>query len=202
MTTTTVILDVGNVILPFDPLIACWKLEPICSLPANEIKRQIYDAKLEWRFEAGQIDGAEFTRGCEEQLGVSIGEERLRLIWSDMFTENEEMSALVRRLKFNGVPLMLLSNTNEWHWAFAVERYPIISEITPHILSYRVGALKPDPVIYRAAIDSTGDTRHVIFTDDMPHNVDGAIEAGMDAVLFESVERFVRDLRDRGVPVD
>jgi FMN phosphatase YigB (HAD superfamily) len=202
MTTATVILDVGNVILPFDPLIACRKLEPLCGLSAEEIRRRIYDAKLEWRFEAGQITGAEFTEGCEEQLDVNIGEGRLRMIWSDMFTENEEMSALVRRLKSNGVPLMLLSNTNEWHWAFAVAKFPIISEVSPHVLSYRVGALKPDPAIYQAALNLAGNHGPVVFTDDMQHNVDGAIEAGMDAVLFESVERFSRVLRNRGSPID
>jgi len=199
---TTVILDVGNVILPFDPLIACRKLEPLCGLPAEDIRNRIYDAKLEWRFEAGQIDGSEFTQGCEEQLGVEIGEEQLRLIWSDMFTENTEMSTFVRRLQSNGVPLMLLSNTNEWHWARAIEKFPIISEVKLQVLSYRVGVLKPDPAIYREALKEAGDNGSVLFTDDMQHNVAGAIEAGMDAFLFEDVAGFSRDLRDRGIPVD
>ena len=202
MMTTTVILDVGNVILPFDPLIACRKLESLCGLPAEEVRSRIYDAKLERRFEEGKISGSDFTQGCEEQLGAKIGEEQLRLIWSDMFTENTEMSALIRRLQHNGVPVMLLSNTNEWHWAKATEHFPIISEVTPHVLSYRVGVLKPDPAIYKAALNQVIRNGPVIFTDDIEHNVAGAKDAGMDAILFESAAGFSRDLRERGVPVE
>jgi FMN phosphatase YigB (HAD superfamily) len=198
----TVIFDVGNVILPFDPLTACRKLARLCEIPAVEIRDRIYDAKLERRFEEGKIDGGEFTSGVEEELGIRIGEERLREIWSDMFTENTRVVDLVLRLRKNGVSLMLLSNTNEWHWSHVLKEYPIISDITPHILSYRVGVLKPDPIIFRAALNQVDVDGPVIYTDDMQHNVSGANAVGLDGVLFKDVDDLRQALHSRGVPID
>jgi hypothetical protein len=39
----------------------------------------------------------------------------------------------------------------------------------------------------------------VFFTDDRQENVDGALAAGLDAVLFESAEQIAAELRRRGV---
>ncbi len=193
----TVIFDVGNVILPFDPMIACRKLAPLCRLSAEEICRRVYETDLERHFEEGKIDGTAFTRGCREALGLDIKEQVLRAIWADMFVEDTEVSEIVRRVKKHH-PVLLLSNTNPWHWEFAMSRFPIISEVERHILSYQVGCLKPDRRIFKAAAKHVDDVSQAIFIDDWRHNVQAARQFGMQGVVYANARQLGTQLRDFG----
>lgn len=48
------------------------------------------------------------------------------------------------------------------------------------------GILKPDPRAFARALDAVGATAdRVLFVDDLPGNVQGAVEAGLDAVWFD-----------------
>jgi len=194
----TVIFDVGNVILPFDPMIACRRLAPQCRLNAEDICRRIYETNLERRFEEGKIDGAAFAYGCREALGVNLSDQELRAIWVDMFVEDAEVSDIVREVKQRH-PVLLLSNTNEWHWEYVMAKYPIITEIESHILSYQVGCLKPDRRIFEAAARHVDDISQTIFIDDMPHNVEGAQRFGMVGILFESARRLSEQFQQLGI---
>jgi HAD superfamily hydrolase (TIGR01509 family) len=193
----TIIFDLGNVILPFDPLIPCCVLGEIAGRTAEEIRDLIYGNNLEREFEEGKIDGREFTEGVSRVLGIKLDHDWFHALWADMFTENKDTSALIRRLKPHH-PLVLLSNTNEWHWAFAKEKFPIVCEIENVVLSYEIGVLKPHPDIYRAALSLIrhGDTS--VFIDDVEHNVIGARRMGIQGILFQSAAQVETELRQRG----
>jgi FMN phosphatase YigB (HAD superfamily) len=48
-----------------------------------------------------------------------------------------------------------------------------------------VGVAKPDPRIYRIAAERLGvETGDCLFVDDQPNFVEGALAAGMDAVVI------------------
>jgi len=68
------------------------------------------------------------------------------------------------------------------------------------VLSYRVGALKPAPAIYREAI-ARAECRpeECFFTDDIADYVAAAKREGIDAVQFESCEQLERELTARGI---
>ena len=61
----------------------------------------------------------------------------------------------------------------------------LASRIDEPVFSCSVGVAKPDPRIYRIAADRLGvETGDCLFVDDQPNFVDGALAAGMDAVLI------------------
>jgi glucose-1-phosphatase len=63
-----------------------------------------------------------------------------------------------------------------------------------------VGAMKPSPKIYQAAIEAAQCApEECFFTDDIPAYVEAAREHGIDAVQFQSCEQIQRELRTRGV---
>jgi glucose-1-phosphatase len=193
----TIIFDLGNVILPFDPLIPCRVLGEMTGRTAEETRDLIYGNNLEREFEEGKLDGYEFTDGVSRVLGIELDYYQFRELWADMFTENTDTSALIRRLRPHH-PLILLSNTNEWHWAFARETFPIVREFETTVLSYEVGVLKPHPDIYRAALSrvNRGDT--AVFIDDVEHNVIGARRMGIPGILFQSATQVEAELRKMG----
>jgi putative hydrolase of the HAD superfamily len=62
------------------------------------------------------------------------------------------------------------------------------------VLSYRVGAQKPDPRIYRAALAGRRPAgARVFYADDRPDLIRAARRLGLIAMRFRSV----RDLRER-----
>jgi putative hydrolase of the HAD superfamily len=65
------------------------------------------------------------------------------------------------------------------------------------ISSCYVGLRKPDPAIYRCALDILGrPPQRVLFIDDRQQNVDGAAKAGMKAIRFESTDTLRTELAE------
>ena len=105
----------------------------------------------------------------------------------------------MRRLADAGNRLAILSNTNPVQWEYIIDgRYPLLavgaaeSAFDWAIVSYQVGAMKPDRAIYEAAIRRAGvAAKEVFFTDDRLENVEGARAVGIDAVQFVDAQQLV-----------
>jgi putative hydrolase of the HAD superfamily len=81
------------------------------------------------------------------------------------------------------------------------EAYPLLlRHFDGYVLSYEVGAAKPEPKIYREAIARAQcNPEECFFTDDLEVNIVAAREHGIEAVQFFSAEQLERELRARGV---
>ena len=156
----------------------------------------------QWDLEAGALSESDYYEQLCERIGARPPRERLNLAASDIFAPIEPSMALLERLHAAGRRLGLLSNTNSIHWRYYFDgRYPTLSKVFEvRIGSFEVGAMKPDPVIYQAALERAGvPAEKVFFTDDRVENVEGAIACGIDAVRFTDTAQLERDLRARGV---
>ena len=75
------------------------------------------------------------------------------------------------------------------------EVYPLIREFDDYVLSHQVGHLKPDPEIYRRAIQQSGASpEESLFVDDLVENVKGAEQMGIRGLLFEGKGQLRQDL--------
>jgi putative hydrolase of the HAD superfamily len=75
---------------------------------------------------------------------------------------------------------------HEWHIADAFDGI---------IISAEVGVAKPDPRIYRLALERLGVApAEAVFVDDFLHNVEGAHTVGMHAIQFRSPEQTQTEL--------
>ncbi|MDP9074484.1 MAG: HAD-IA family hydrolase [Actinomycetota bacterium] len=98
--------------------------------------------------------------------------------------QNPAAVAAALRAAGRGYRLALLSNA-PIEVARAIEQLPWLSEFTPRIFSCDIGAVKPDPAIYRSVIATLGaDPGSIVFVDDRSENVSSAARLGMRAVLF------------------
>ena len=69
------------------------------------------------------------------------------------------------------------------------------------VVSADVGAMKPDPAIFRAALERNGfEAARTTFVDDSPANVAGAAVAGLDAIRFIDADTLRAELAARGLP--
>jgi FMN phosphatase YigB (HAD superfamily) len=196
----TVIFDLGKVIVPFDLKRGYEALRPHCPYPAEEIPRRISSTDLVMRFEAGEVSPESFVEQLSALLGLRVGYDHFCELWSSIFLPDPLLPETLLAGLHRCYRMLLLSNTNAIHWAMIREKYPLLCHFDDFILSYEVGAMKPSALIYEEAIARAGcRAEECFFTDDIPLYVEGAREAGMEAVVFESADQIERELRARGV---
>ena len=109
---------------------------------------------------------------------------------------------LVRELSAAGVPMWGLTNWPDEFWRHAPERFEFLGLLDDVVVSGTEKVAKPDPAIYEIAVGRAGlPAEDLVFVDDKEANVVGAIEAGLDGILFTGADDLRRELRDRGLPV-
>lgn len=97
-----------------------------------------------------------------------------------------------RRAHARGHRLAILSNA-PLEVADAIDGLEWLEPFAPRIFSCRVGAIKPEPEVFVAALDALGaQPDEVIFIDDRAANVIAARSLGLQAAVFENPEQFDR----------
>lgn len=198
--------DLGNVLLSFSHERMCSQMAAVAGVDAATIRRVLFEEtpqlrSLQWRFERGELDTDAIYEAFCDAIGSRPERPALYAAASDMFAELPDSVALVRRLHAAGNRLGILSNTNPVDFEFARERFAFLRACFElAVVSYEAREMKPDRAIYEHAARVAGvATDEVFFTDDRQENVDGALAAGLDAVLFTSVTQLSDDLAKRGV---
>lgn len=185
------VFDLGNVILPFDhrqiaPKLFAHSSELKGSSP-EEVFQHIFDLEEGFinPFEEGVFSSLEFYAGIKARYGLDLDFESFKEIWNNIFWESPEVNEVIIRLKDMGYPVFLLSNTNELHFSYILERYPIIHILDEWILSFEVGAKKPKRRIYEAIFEKTDvPADRILYIDDVATNVEAAEAMGMKGLVF------------------
>lgn len=118
-------------------------------------------------------------------------------VMKDAIGINPEMYALVDQLKEKQIPVALLSNIDV-RLAKLLKEFGLYEPFDPCLLSHEIGVEKPGPKAYQILVEKMALAPHVIvFIDDLPENVQAAKDAGLDAILFESVPQIREELKKR-----
>ncbi len=195
-----ILLDLGNVIVPVDFNRCHAAFSKVSSLPPTEIPARLRPTGVGERFETGRMSPEEFASEVCETLDMHVDYGQFWEIWSTIFLPetllSESLLAGLRRRQ----RLVLLSNTNAVHFRVVQERYPLLQHFDDFVLSYRVGATKPSPAIYREATARAGcRPEECFFTDDVGKFVEAARCEGIDAVQFQSQDQLEREFARRRI---
>lgn len=102
---------------------------------------------------------------------------------------------LVERLAAAGVPLFAITNFGHEFWEGFRPTQPIFDRFQGIIVSGTEKLMKPDPAIYRLALDRFGiDPAGALFIDDVAANVAGAEAVGIAGHLFTDAATLEREL--------
>lgn len=198
----TVVFDMGNVLVRFSHARMCDQIGRLCGRTEGQVRALLIDSGLQWDFERGRVDEAGFHRRFQEAIGASIPIDELRHAASDIFEPNEGVGEIVRSLKARGVRLVLLSNTSIAHYEFIRSRWDLLAPFDEFVLSYEVGAIKPEPAIFVAALKAIRcRPEEAFYTDDIPAYVEAGRTYGLDAEVFTTAEILRNHLANRGVAV-
>jgi len=197
---SAIVFDLGNVLIPFDYTPTISKLNQMQSGLGDKFA-EFYKANysLHRDFERGNIPETSFINKMLEVVDHKINAETFCRIFSDIFTLNEEVIALLPILK-NNYKLFLLSNTNSIHQKNGWQKYEFLKYFDNLILSHKVGSVKPEVKIYRAVEEASGyPSEEHFYIDDIQEYVDAAKKLGWDAVQFVTYENLVTDLKERKI---
>ena len=196
------LFDLGNVLLYFSHRRACEQIGQLCGVEADRIWQIVFESGLEWEYEAGRMTTEQFHQRFERAVGRAVPLDQLTLAGCDIFWPNPSIEPVVRRLGEIGRRLVLLSNTNAAHFAFVERKYPILQAFPRRVLSYEVGACKPDPKIFEAAAEAAGcPPAECFYVDDIPEYVSAARQLGFDAVVYGNTPTLIQELARRQINV-
>jgi 2-haloacid dehalogenase len=111
----------------------------------------------------------------------------------------EGMASIVADLKARGVPLYGLSNwcAETFHHGL---RYPILQELKDVVVSGQEGIKKPDPRIFKIAIDRFGLVpERTLFIDDVATNIAAGEAVGLKGDLFTGADELRSTLKTLGL---
>ncbi|TWU35770.1 Alpha-D-glucose-1-phosphate phosphatase YihX [Novipirellula aureliae] len=197
-----VYFDLGNILVAFDPKVAIANFVERFGIDGAHAKACLYESGFQEEYEKGRLTCDQFAEAVRGQIGMSpakMSNRDLLEASSDMFTPIESMAETVAKVARRGTHYGLLSNTCVSHWEWIANQTWEISQMvwTHRIVSYEVGAMKPDPRIYAAAEGLAGvDPKRILFLDDKQENIDAAVQRGWNAVQCfggESAERVLKD---------
>ena len=158
----------------------------VAGVAAEEVRAAVFGNGLMRQHESGRLSDREFYEAFCAATGRRPDYDALATAASEIFELNRPVLPLVAQLGQAGYRMGILSNTCSLHWEYCRRRYRIVAEqFDVYALSYRIGAVKPEAAIFRAAADLAGvRPEEIFFVDDMAEHVAGARAAGFDAVQF------------------
>jgi putative hydrolase of the HAD superfamily len=200
------IFDFGNVIAHFDFARAAERFGRALGISGDDFARMAQRAgfvEVLKVYESGGMSSEAFHRRVAEMTGLEADFERFANDWSDIFWANEPVHRLIDALRARGYTLVLGSNTNELHaLRFRAQFAEVFRHFDRLVLSYEVGAIKPDAGFYHACAAAAGrPSSECIFIDDLPENVEGANRAGLIGVRYSDTPALLRDLGALGVEI-
>ena len=181
----TFLIDIGNVLLDFNFTPSFQALmDPDVTDGAERMERLI-ERKDE--FEAGKIEVAEYRTWAMGVLGFTGPEEVFDKYWCEIFTPNQPMWNLCRRLKEAGHRLIIFSNTNALHGPYVLEKYPEFSLFDHLGFSYQIGSIKPEQAIFDHMCETYALVpEDTIYIDDLPANIEAGKRSGFSCFTYDS----------------
>ena len=184
-TMPTVVFDVGNVLIRWDPQIVyremipddgerAWFMQNVCSAAWNleqdrgrsweEAVALLVASHPEWESQIRAYD----ERWHEAVPGII-----------------EDSVAVLEELKGRGEKVYAITNFSREKWAECLIRFPFLQNFDGVVVSAHEGVIKPDPEIYQILLQRYGlAAPDCIFIDDSARNIETARRVGMKAVHF------------------
>ncbi|MFD1786609.1 HAD family hydrolase [Sphingomonas floccifaciens] len=203
VTPHAVIFDVGKVLYDWNPRFLYERLIP----PGAALDAFLRDVlTMEWHFQ--HDEGRPFAETSEELVAKFPQHAELIGHWGPRFLESigdpiPGMHDLVAELDAAGVPLFAITNfSGEFFPELRTRDAFLFDRFRDIVVSGDEKLVKPDPAIYRLALDRFGlAAEQAVFVDDNVANVESAGKLGIHAILFKDEPKLRAELRGLGFGV-
>jgi FMN phosphatase YigB (HAD superfamily) len=198
------LFDLGGVVIDIDfhRAFSIWQAGSGLSL--EEVAKAFrFDLQYQ-RHERGEIAASEYYDHLALMLQMKNDHAHIERGWNSIFVrEISETTAMIRAAR-SRIPCYAFTNTNAAHAIAWSSMFPAVAQSFDRIFaSHEMGLRKPE----RAAFDHIAQelglaAESIVFFDDLPENVQGASEAGLQAVHVRSPADVRNTLRSLGYAPD
>ena len=182
-----------------------WFLRQITRLTGRDVenhfeKRHQKSIAAIVSFNRGELDPETFyrmfMRGIEDVSFEQFSDAYVR-----MFSLKKDVSDIVYSLA-DHVRLSVISNTDEMHFGYICDSYPVMELFESPTTSFAARALKPENEIYEYALRQVGmQPAQCLFIDDKIENIQGAEAIGMSAIHFTKADALKKRLVEFGFSI-
>ena len=185
-----VVFDLGGVVFRLDKMVAIQRFKEIGVERVEEFLDDYAQKGIFGDLEAGKLTAEQYRDELSRIVGKTLTMEQLEYAWTGYAAElyQRNFDALLR-LRQEGLPVALLSNTNPFmmRWARSNEFDGHGNGLDHYFdrlyLSYEMRMMKPSPEIFKAMIDGEGtDPSNILFIDDSARNCEAAAALGIQAL--------------------
>ena len=196
-----VIFDVGKVPPRWEPSLLYARRIPDDAARAAFLREVV---TTDWHFQHDA--GRDFADTSAELIARHPGHADLIAAWGPNFLDTlpgpvDGMPELVADLAAAGVPLFAITNFSHEFWPpFVARESALFAPFRDIVVSGAEKLAKPDPAIFRLALDRFGlRAEEAVFVDDVAANVAGAERVGIHGHLFTDAPTLREDLARIGL---
>ncbi len=136
---------------------------------------------------------------------LNVPKPKLQSLWGQgfksVYSPKRKVFSLARLLRRKGYRIGLLSNTEEPAMCFFYKQGYDIFDVL--VFSCEEEILKPQKTIYKRVVERLRvKPQEIVFIDNNPEFVDGAKQAGLNAILFKNIDQLKNDLARLSVKVE
>lgn len=195
-----IIFDIGRVLVRIDVARAMQGLASGSTLSPAEFWSAIEKDPSWPAWQEGRMAPRDWYLHLTKRFGGSLTFEQFTEVWNRALDttpihEDAFFEKLSKRYR-----LALLSNTDPIHVRHLEATYSFFSFFPTRIYSCSVGASKPNPLIYSAALRALKvSAGEALYIDDIAAYVEAAQRLGMSAIQFQSPAQLTAELKSLGV---
>ncbi len=190
----SVVFDIGNVLVTFDPPAILGELFPDDAALRDELLHRIYRSPYWIELDRGTLTPEEAA------VCMAQGREELRPVIEQTIARGRDLKRpiaagvdVLRMCKARGKRLYILSNYPRASFERLPALFDFFSLFDGATVSSYLHLLKPDPAIYQALLTRFGlDPARTLFLDDTRANVEAAVREGIQGFWVESQEKLRR----------
>lgn len=195
-----IIFDIGRVLIRVDVVRAMTGLADGVPLSPEEVWSAL-EKDPRWKdWQEGRMSPQDWHLHVSRRLGSKLNFDQFVEVWNRALDptpihEDAFLAKLAKKYR-----LAVLSNTDPLHVAHLEKTYSFFDLFPTRIYSCSVGASKPNPIIYKEALQACKvRAQEAVYVDDVPAYAQAATQLGMHGIVFHSPEQLHSDLRNLGI---
>jgi glucose-1-phosphatase len=197
-----IIFDIGRVLVRIDLGRAMSGLAEAISMSPEEVWAALekHPTWLDWQ--EGRMTPRDFWLSVNQRFSTALTFEQFTEIWNRVIdpkpiVDGTLLAPLAKRYR-----LCLLSNTDPIHVRHLEATFEPMRYFPRRIYSCVLGVSKPNPLIYRAALEACQvAAKDALYIDDIPAYAEAARNLGLAAMVFKSSEQLSSGLQALGIRI-
>lgn len=195
------LLDLDDVLADYSHDRRCRALAGTAGVDPALIHRAVFESGLERRCDRGEFGLDEYMNLLRTDWGLDIPVDDFISARRASTRIRPNMLAVCETLA-ESVSLAIFTNNGYWLQQHADRIVPELMPLfgTRFVSSGVLGLAKPDPDAFVRCLQRLGfSAGSALFVDDKAANVEGARQAGLEAIVFEDESQFFNEIRLRGL---